>query len=357
MYLQIKKPLLVLVMVLSFLGLNAQKQVLNDVLQAKTKGTGVIIKDNTVTGYFSFYELEKKDKKTKNYQLNIYDQNLTPLSSKKFSSQEDLTALEATFNGELLLIKFFDNKEDKFVFKSYDQNSQQVSSKSLSAEKVYNPYGELSNDEEGESATVTPIEGQGFVHFIVKARGGRASHTYNEITFIPNNKDVKGWTWTTAEKSEDFEWGDVLGSNGKVLLCLVNKRPKFMSKDIEDFILGIDIATGKKLFEYSLEDRKYAISTLNAIAEPDGNFQIFGLYFEKDAKTAKASSLGLFGFTVDPAGKVITRKYESWEKDVSKFLKVKKKVKLKILATYIFINLLKLLIIKYSLLVNNIKPT
>lgn len=122
------------------------------------------------------------------------------------------------------------------------------------------------------------------------------SHTYNEITFIPNNKETKSWTWTTSEDSEDFEWGDILGSNGKVLMCLVNKRHKLMSSDVEDFILGIDIATGKKLFEYPLEDKKFAVSTLNAIAEPDGNFQIFGLYFNKDAKTAKGKQLGFVWF-------------------------------------------------------------
>ena len=105
-----KKILAALSLLFVVLGLQAQKQVLNDVLSAKTRGTGAIIQENTVTGYFSFYQLDKKDRKTRNYQLNIYDQNLAPLSSKKFSSQEDLEALEASYNGELILIKFFDDK-------------------------------------------------------------------------------------------------------------------------------------------------------------------------------------------------------------------------------------------------------
>jgi hypothetical protein len=324
-----KKLLLAISLAFTFLGLQAQKQVLNDVLSARTRGTGAIIKDNTVTGYFSFYQLDKKDRKTRNYQLNIYDQNLTPLSNKKFSSQEDLEAMEASYNGDLICIKFFDDKKDEFVFKTYDQNAQQVNSKAINGKKVFDQYAAFAaSDSDGEAQSLTPVEGAGFIHFVVKLRGGGMSHTYNEITFIPNSKEGKGWSWTTSESSEDFEWGDALGSNGKVMMCLVNKRAKLMSKDIEDFILGIDIATGKKLFEYPLEDKKYAVSTLNGIAEPGGNFQLFGLYFDKDAKTSKASSLGLFGFTVDPAGKVLERKYESWEKDVSKFLKVSEKGKI-----------------------------
>ena len=317
------KSLFCFVLLVSCSNLFAQNHVLNNVLVARQKGTGAIIKDNTVTGYFAFYELDKKDKKTKNYQLNILDQNLTPLSNKKFSSQENLSAMEASYNGDLIMIKFYDSKEDKYVFKTYDQNAQQIGSKSLDAKKVARSNAMQGNSEEGESSTLTPVEGVGFIHAVVKMRGGALSHSYNEITMIPNSKEAKGWTWTTSEKSEDFEMGDVLGVNSKYLLFLETRRHKLMSRDFEDFILGIDLATGKKVFNNAVEDKKYAVSTLNAIANPGGDFQIFGLFFEKDAKTSKASSLGLFGFSVDTLGKITTRKYQSWAKDVSKFLKVK----------------------------------
>ena len=95
-----------------------------------------------------------------------------------------------------------------------------------------------------------------------------------------------------------------------------------MSLDVEDFIIGIEIATGKELFEYSLEDDKYAIYASNAITETDGSFQIFGSYLEKEAKTAKENSLGLFCFNVNKEGKVLTRKYQSWKNDMSKILKI-----------------------------------
>lgn len=313
---------------LYFQAVDAQKYTLDNVLTAKSRGTGAIIKDNTVTGYYSFYELEKKEKKTKTYQLNILDQNLSPLSSKKFSSQEDLTALEAAYNGNLLMIKFFDDKTDKFTLKSYNQNTEMVNSKSLDAKKVYDAYSNIKNEEEGESSTLFPIENKGFVHCVVKLRKGGTSHTYNEITFIPDGKDEKGWTWETSEKSEDFEWGDFMGVSGNTLLYLVNKREKLMSGDVEDFTLGIDINTGKKLFENSVEDRKYSVSTLNATPDENGGFMLFGLFFDKEAKTGKASSLGLFGFSVDATGKIVIRKYESWKKDVGKFLKVNDKGKI-----------------------------
>ena len=316
------KPLFCFVLLVSCSNLSAQSHVLNNVLVAIQKGTGAIIKDNTVTGYYAFYELDKKDKKTRNYQLNILDQNLTPLSSKKFSSQENLTAEEASYNGDLIMIKFIDTKEQKYIFKAYDQNAEQVSNISLDAKKVI-PTSVISGGSgDGESNTLTPVEGVGFIHAVVKKRGGAFSRTFNEITMIPNDKEAKGWTWTTSENSKDFEIGDVLGVNSKFLL-LVESRGNMKTRDYEDFLLGIDLATGKKIFSTPVEDRKYAITMMSAISNPGGDFQIFGHYFEKDAKKIKASSLGLFGFSVDTLGKITTRKYESWARDVSKFLKIK----------------------------------
>lgn len=306
----------------------AQTQTLNNILSATVRGTGAIIKDNTVTGYYSFAELDKKNSKATNYQLSIFDQNLAPLSTKKFASQGDLVALEASFNGDLLMIKYYDSKTNKFSLKTYDQNAEQVGSKSIDAKKVIGMAGAAQSDET-ETHTITPIEGLGFVHMVNKLRGGGMSHTYCEVTFIPNKAEESGWKWEAPAKSEFYESGSYLGHNNNILLCLINRRAKLMSKDLEDFIVGIDLTTGRKIFDKSLEDKKYAVSLLNGLSMEDGNFQLFGFYYEKDAKTMSASSLGLFSFVMDTTGTVQTRAYKSWEDEVSKFLKVNEHGKIK----------------------------
>jgi hypothetical protein len=307
----------------------AQNQTLNEVLKARQKGTGAIIKDNTVTGYFSFYELGKSKGK-RNYQLNIMDQNLTLLSKKKFSDDDNLVAMEAVYNGQLIMLKFFNESENKYVLKAYDENAALVLSKTLSAKKVVNPFGEKTGkDEEAETRTIIPVEGFGFVHFVTRYERGFMSENYSDITFIPNAKDQKGWSWATPEKERDYEYGDVLGCDGKNLYCLLSKRKKWMSKDIEDFVLAIDLTTGTKVFEKPLEDDKHAVSALNSIIDPNGNLCIYGMYFEKDAKTAKESSLGLFNFVMSPKGEMTSRKYQSWETDIAKHLAVNSKGKIK----------------------------
>jgi hypothetical protein len=309
-------------------NLGAQTQTLNNILSATVRGTGAIIKDNTVTGYYSFAELDKKNSKSTNYQLSIYDQNLAPLSSKKFASQGELVALEASFNGDLLMIKYYDAKTSKFSLKTYDQNAEQVNSKSIDAKKVMSSTGG-NNADETESHSITPIEGAGFIHMVNKIKGAMMGRTYVEVTFIPNKSEDLGWKWETPAKSEVHEAGTYLGHNNNVLLCLVTRKAKLMSSDLEDFIVGIDMATGRKIFDKSLEDKKYAVSLSNGLSMDDGNFQLFGFYYEKDAKTMSASSLGLFSFVMDTTGTVLTRTYKSWQDEVSKFLKVNEHGKIK----------------------------
>ncbi len=323
-----KKVLLACLLFSTMHHLGAQTQTLNNILSATVRGTGAIIKDNSVTGYYSFAELDKKNSKSTNYQLSIFDQNLAPLSSKKFSSQGDLTALEASFNGDLLMIKYYDAKTNKFSLKTYDQNAEQVGSKTIDAKKVIGMSGAESQDET-ESHTITPLEGSGFLHVVNKLRGGGMSHTYCEVTFIPNKPEEGGWKWEAPASSKFYESGSYLGHNNNVLLCLVNRRAKLMSTDLEDFIIGIDMATGRKIFDKPLEDSQYAVSLMNGLNMEDGNFQLFGFYYEKDAKTMSSASLGLFSFVMDTTGTVQTRAYKSWEKEVSKFLKVNENGKIK----------------------------
>ncbi len=327
-YRLVKKMISIIALFLFVQNIVAQKQTFKDVLSAGSKESGPIIKDNVVVGYYSFYQFGKKDKKKSYYKLNIYDENLAQLSSKNFSSLGYLSIIEAAYNGDLIMIKFFDGANQKFLFKTFDQNAEQVSSSEPSAKNldiVSTQRFATQRSEEGEGQSLTPIAGEGFAHFITKSRGGKFSRSYNEINFIPNKTESKGWTWTTSKDSEFFEWGNILGYGNKTLLCLINKRRKLASKDIEDFILGIDINTGKTIFEHSLEDDQYVASVSDVIVEPNGNFLLFGFYFEKTAKTLTANSLGLFSFEIDNTGKVLKRTYKSWVKDISNLLKMDKK--------------------------------
>ena len=76
--------LIISILCLSYGAGQAQNHVLNDILQAKTNGTGAIINDGIVTGYYALSEFGKNGSNTSTYRLDIFDQNLGPLSKKRF---------------------------------------------------------------------------------------------------------------------------------------------------------------------------------------------------------------------------------------------------------------------------------
>lgn len=327
-----KKSISFIALILSSLPfltlLKAQKHVLNDVLKAEMSGTGHILSDGTISGYYSFYEYDKKGSKTSTYRIDIFDQNLTPLSKKTFSATEDMVAKEAAYNGQNLIIKledFKNRKEKKYVFKIFDKNAEIINTTTKEARRYDYAIG---GEEDGENKTLFPVPNKGFVNYSIGTKKGALSKTQYFVEYIPQVKEEKGWTVSSKANSEDYETATFLGVNDKIILSLVQKRSKLMSRDLNESVMGIDIATGERLFDRSIEDKKYAATILDAVIDEEtGDFILMGNYFEKDAKTMKAKSLGFCAFHMDSTGHIYKRKYISWEKDVERLVKKNKKNK------------------------------
>lgn len=306
--------------------LGAQIQKLENVLTATVSGAGPIISEG-VNGYYALYELDKKGRGKSEFCLSVFDQNLAPLSSKNFVMNTGSRACEAAFNGQYLLFKFQNTTESKYTYKMFDKNAQLV--RSSAKPSNYLDYMDGSS-EQSENLRLFPVPGRGFLDYAIKNKKGKMSETRYAINFFPNDSSGTAWQAMSAANSEYYEYADFLGVSGNTLLSLVTKREGLMDKDLEEYILGTDLSTGKKLFERQLEDDKYVVSTLNAVPdeEHDG-FTLVGLYFDEDAESFKDKSLGLFAFTLDARGEVTRREYVSWSKDIAKFLPVDAKGKIK----------------------------
>ncbi|MFN0216773.1 MAG: DUF6770 family protein [Saprospiraceae bacterium] len=340
MQLKFSNGLLAGLLAMISLNLHAQTQTLENVLTATSRGTGPIISEG-VNGYYSLTELNKKTKGKSDFQLSVFDQNLSPLSSKKFVMTTGTIAQEAAFNGEHLLFKFQNQKEKKYSYKMFDKNAKIV--RSVSKPSYFMDYvAGADNTEATENLHLYPLPGKGFVNYSTKNQKGKMSKTRYVIDFFPSDSIATAWQANTPTTSDFFEYADYLGISGNTLLSLVIKRGGLFDKDLEEHILGTDLNTGKKLFEYKLEDPKHTVSTLNMVADETGNnFTIIGLYYEKDAKSFKDKSLGLFAFTLDANGKVSNRKYVSWAKGVAKFLPMTDKGKVKDVGFIFFHRFLK----------------
>ena len=319
-----------LFVLLAFAPAFTQKKSIEDIFNVNLRNFGPVKDADAVSGYFFFYETEGGKKSERKYVLSLLDQNLEQVGKKSFTGDKYLELQEGAYNGNALALKFSNSKEEEFTIRLLDKAGERIGSKKL-------PFGTFDSPRykaSGASAaglgdqTLFAIPGKGFVNYSVDTRKGAMSPTYYTIHFIPeDNGREKAWSLQSPEDNGEWEQASFLAASDDVLVSTVVKRSKLMSKDLEYFVLGTDLATGKKLFEKPIEDSKYAIMVANAWMQ-DGAVRYFGQYFDKDAKTAKENSLGLCTFTMSLDGEISNRRYVSWAKDVSQLLPANDKGKI-----------------------------
>ncbi len=323
------KQLLLLVLFIVVSGnLIAQDLTLDGIRQAKMKNMNVIKDGEDVTGYFMFYEVDKRDRKTKNYLLQFLDQNLNKIASKRITGTPYLNLLDGQYNGETIMLKFVDLKEKLFIFKQYDKNAELIYTKKREVDKMELRYVASMIQKSTEPPTINflPIDDLGFVNIAMKDN----KKTGYQIEFFPKTKEVKGWKYNSSPTSKELEIATHLGSSEDVYLANIMKLPGMMKKDLKTYVLGIDAKTGDKLYEISLSDEEHNIFAFHSFFDKNtNNATLFGYYYDIADKAMSGKSKGLCAITVNKSGETLSKKFISWTEDVAKHLDVNKKGKIK----------------------------
>jgi hypothetical protein len=299
----------------------AQQKSFSNVLSIQLRNMGPIYNKNQVAGYYMFYKVDKINGKTNAYSLRILDQNLNEVSESKIEESKYFYLLEAAYNDESLMFKFYDAKEKTISFYQYDSKSQLKSKSSRKVEsrlEIYT-YNMQAEKEESDGTNLFAISGQGFVDYGMK-KDGKLGYA---ITFYPEGKDQKGWTYESDGNSKLVENAGYVAANKHILISSVMRRNNQMSQKFESSLMAIDIRTGKKLFEKKTEDTQYELNFISAnIDENTGNIALLGQYYRKDDNIVKDKSLGLCSYLMSAEGTIISKNYASWATDVRKFLPV-----------------------------------
>jgi hypothetical protein len=291
------------------------------------RNMGAIYNRNQVSGYYMFYKVERVNSKTNSYLLRILDQNLNEVSENKIEESKNFYLLEAAYNEESLMFKFYDAKEKTISFYQFDSKSQLKSKSSRKVESKFElyAYNSQAEKEESDGTNLFAIPGQGFVDYGMK-KDNKPGYA---ITFYPESKGNNGWVYESASNSKEVEMAGYVAASKNLLLSSVMSRNNLMSSKFETYLLGIDIHTGKKLFEKKVEDSQYELNFISAnIDENTGNVALLGQYYKKNDNVIKDKSLGLCSYLMSAEGSIISKNYASWLTDVKRFLPVNAKGKI-----------------------------
>ena len=316
-------PILVLLASFSML---AQTVSIENVKKPFRTTTGAIEEKTDVKGYYFFWASDEVDKKTFEWTLRICDITLKTLKEVKIQGSKQTTVLESSFNGTDLILLLYDGKERTFDYQVYGADGNKKHSYPRQLSKKEERYLEMSylavDDEEETYKGLYPIDGKGFISNMPSRED--KDYTF-QIDYFSSEKK-KQWTYIPTSGAKKFV-GDYLGTFNGVVFLEVLKFGGMMDQKPDSYITGLDLETGKQLFEKPT-DSKYrfypaSLSTLN-----DGKAYIYGEYFDLNGNISKDKSLGFAFWGIDEKGKVLSEKYNSWDLELGKFLDVNSKGKI-----------------------------
>ncbi len=319
----------------------AQKSLsLNNVNKIYLQNTGTIMQDGLVKGYFLFYQSDKIDKKTNEYTLQILDENLNKVRDIKMQDGKNVSLLESAYNGDALTFLFYNSEEKSMETKVYSMDgklkfsyNREIDKKTLN---FIDSYGEGTTDEY-ENRKIFSLRNNGFL-MLIPVRDGR-KFTY-EMDFYSSEKRLQ-WSYN-PEDDERMAMATYLGNSDSVVVLEVTKRERLLGGATTSSVVGLNVYTHKKVFELDGSKDKFKFVPQYCTAlKNTSNLLFMGSYYNKEDNLAKDFSQGLAIYIVSPTGEVISKTYNTWEKDFAKYLPLNEKGKIDNIGYLYFHNLIQ----------------
>jgi len=302
-----------------------QETSIKNIRAIKLKNVGTLMDGGEGNGYYAFYEVEKKDKKTRAYSVKFLDANMNEIGKKTITGTKFLSLVDGEYNGDNLFLKFIDIKESEITYRQYSKSGELLSKITEEVKYKELQVNTQTNSLMENSTGILSVEGKGFLSFLNR----KYKKWGYEVRFFPNSKDDKGWTFTSDKNSKEIETVSFLGSNDEIALLSVTRRPGLMSKKMDFYMLGIDTNTGEKLFEKKMSDGKNSIMvTSTFFDENTDEVTLMGYYYESAEKVMSGKSKGMIIKKMNKKGEYIFDKKLSWASDLGKKLPVDAKGKL-----------------------------
>ncbi|MCG2613710.1 hypothetical protein LZZ85_05435 [Terrimonas sp. NA20] len=308
-------------------ALNAQKLSIENVYKMTLRNSDAIREGSEVKGYYFFYVSDKIDRKTNEYTLQITDNNLKKLKDIKFQDSKDVTILESSFNGTDLIFLFYNSDARTFEYQVYGADGKRKFTYNRELSKKERRYLETTylamDDDDRTMKGLYPINGAGFISNMPSRE--EKDYTF-QLDYFGTDKR-KQWTYIPTVGAKKFI-GDYLGTFNDVVYMEVLKFGSMMDSKPNSFLVGLDLKTGKQLFEVSTEEKEYKFYPASMSVMNDGKAYIYGEYFSPDGNIVKDKSLGFAFWGVDEKGKVLSEKYCGWGQSFGKYLSVSSKGKI-----------------------------
>ncbi|WP_439882753.1 DUF6770 family protein [Pontibacter sp. MBLB2868] len=303
----------------------AQTQTLKGFSNFRKNALTPIYEGSEVKGYTMFYRADKADKKNDNFGLDFYDQDLKKVKSVTLQKERYATSLlRNAYNGEAFCFYFYNTRTKSFELDVYDRSLKKIATKSFTK----NSKGDLQVTAQeinltgiGENKAMSgmnlyAVPNKGFIRssYMGMMKGYSLEMYDNKLKLL--------WTSMSDKKSKDYESLLLNDITDKYVLATIARRPNMLSKQLTFSMAALDVKTGKMLFDIAIEnekDEQLSISSFSYDNKKD-EFVAMGEYYALDDKPGVNKSEGFFIKRIGLDGKVKSKKFYSWNKEVNPLL-------------------------------------
>lgn len=307
------------------IGASAQTRTKTNVPRMNKTLANAIIENGEVKGYFSFFFLEKANKKESNFMVEIMDNNFKELYNVPLTLPKNYRMLESAYNGDAFCFSFIDlNKSilDYIVINKEGKVAGKYTIDKLLQSEINRMSMMLSSEDATFSGGLQAVPGKGFLAYTQDKKDG-----FRIAIDLFDNTGKKIWSANSGNGSKKvFEQGFPMFANEKLIATNYLTTDNIFGKNPQTFCVVHDANTGKEIFKTKSNSQKLAIG-VNYDKLKDEYF-IYGEYFRPGDSPIKDKSKGFFVTSYNAAGTLIKDAQVDWMTDMSKVIPLSAKGKM-----------------------------
>jgi hypothetical protein len=283
-----KKLLLASIGVLTYVMSISQTIEINDVKGNKFNGVAAIMNDKgeSVSGYYTYYMVEKGDKGMRTLEFSIVDKGVTKVTKTQIEMHKNANLNNTVFNGKYFLVSYDDPKNKEIVVTVLDLEGNVFAKESVSAEKA----------RAANSKVYPAANGDGF---------------YMVRPAMVKNK-IKGLYLEKISNKLETVWSveDMIEKGFVDIATLVNNDDRLVVwrehglgiKKLKPQIVCYDAKTGKPIFSRDGYDGESTILYNQIRIDESNNVLIGGAYVDGE-KYKTVNNTGIYLLKLAPDGK------------------------------------------------------
>lgn len=274
------------------------------VYEFENRGSGNIIEDEKMVGYYFFYKVDRTGEEDDAYKLTFKDENLATVKEIEIFKRKGEVLREVIYNGSNFACLFYNESTNILNIISYDKTGTKVGGYQIDP---IHPYDLFKFKFSSPSLslnyfkTIFPRGKDGFIAQVSNNDGYKGF-----LISGLDNKMNEVWRYSTPIDLKGLNYATVMDMNDKYVVLQTNHQGNLLSGKSEQGITVLDIKTGAKVAIFESEFLGKKTSVMDALIDPKTNeVVVVGDYLENAEKFGKNASDGIYFARYSVQGKEI----------------------------------------------------